>query len=963
MKKITFLLFLLFSLSGLSQQQTVAYSISPATYNEEDPITITFNGNSINEATWGVTGNALYLWAWSYDLNDTNELNCPTNGTWASSNEANKLTYNSGPDTYTISFTPNIFFSRTGIGKIGFLIKAKDGTGDKKSQDITSEVGSFQVTLSTPTQNSATVLTSGGSLSITASNTNGNASYVLKSNGTTINTNAATSSYVFNHTNITSNQNYELSVTQASTTIVKKFSVIVNPNTVSQTIPAGLVEGINYNLSDPTKATLVIDAPLKDFIYVAGSFNNWQPNATHAMKKDDTPSSTKFWLELTNLNPNFPNNIETYQYWVIDQTPISGTPVLVKTADPFSTLVLSPFDDPGIPSASYPSLPAYPTGQEREVTVLQTGQTSYSWQVANFSKPKKEDLVIYEVLIRDFDADRNFQDLIDKISYFKNLNINAIELMPIMEYEGNESWGYNTAFHMALDKYYGTSDKFKELVDVCHQNGIAVILDIALNHAFGRNPMVRMWMNDPDGDGWGSPSTENPYFNTTARHSYNVGEDFNHQSSYTQNYVKRVVNHWITEYKIDGFRWDLTKGFTQNCTASDESCTNSIQADRVAVLKTYADYSWSLDETHYVIFEHLGTDAEEQQWANYRLTDAIPKGIMMWGKMTDPYNQLTMGYSSNSNINRMGHVSRGFTSPRLVGYAESHDEERLMYKNMTFGVSGVAGNLTGSLNRMPALGAVTLTIPGPKMIWHFGDLGMNNSIWTCNNGVVNSDYDGNNDGDCKLDTKPQPQWTNNWLTDSNRNQIYNTWARLNQLKINEPVFEGSYTITSGTLTPRISIYTGSESSSGATLKNVVIIANFNNVSQSINPSFPYTGTWYDLMDETGSTTISGATTSVTIPAGGFKIYGNQKATTLGIDDLVLNSGLTLYPNPATNTFVLNKNIEALHIYDVTGKLVKSFKGSFEKGYLFDVSNLPKSIYIIKTANTLGEQGTKKLIKL
>ena len=94
MKKITFLLFLLLSLSGLSQQQTVTYNISPATYNEGDAITITFNGNSINESTWGVTGNALYLWAWSYDLNDTSEVNCLTNGTWASSKEANKLTYN-----------------------------------------------------------------------------------------------------------------------------------------------------------------------------------------------------------------------------------------------------------------------------------------------------------------------------------------------------------------------------------------------------------------------------------------------------------------------------------------------------------------------------------------------------------------------------------------------------------------------------------------------------------------------------------------------------------------------------------------------------------------------------------------------------------------------------------------------------------------------------------------------------
>ena len=93
--------------------------------------------------------------------------------------------------------------------------------------------------------------------------------------------------------------------------------------------------------------------------------------------------------------------------------------------------------------------------------------------------------------------------MIDKIDYFKNLGINAIELMPIMEYEGNESWGYNTSFHMALDKFYGTQNKLKEFIDLCHQNGIAVILDIAFNHAFGRNPMVRMWMNDPDGDGWG----------------------------------------------------------------------------------------------------------------------------------------------------------------------------------------------------------------------------------------------------------------------------------------------------------------------------------------------------------------------------------------------------------------------------------------------------------------------------
>lgn len=958
MKKITILLLLIFSLSAFSQQQTVTYSISPSPFNEGDAITITFNGSSINEATWGVSNNALYLWAWSYDLNDSNPQDCPTNGTWNNSNEANKLTYNAGSDTYTISFTPTTFYARTNIGRIGFLIKTKTGNG--QSQNILSEVGSFQASLTNPLENSVNLLTSGSSLNITATNTNGNASYNLKANGLSINTNPATSSYAFNHTNITSNQNYQLEITQAATTIIKKFSVIVNPNVPNQALPAGLVEGINYNPNDATKATLVLDAPYKDFVYVAGSFNNWQPNATYAMKKD--PSSSKFWLELTGLTPG---NIETYQYWVVKQSPVPNSPILVKTADPFSTLVLSPFDDPGIPNATYPNLPAYPTGQEREVTVLQTGKANYPWQVTNFSKPKKEDLIIYEVLIRDFDADRNFQDVIDKIDYFKNLNINAIELMPIMEFEGNESWGYNTTFHMALDKFYGTEDKLRELVDVCHQNGIAVILDVALNHAFGRNPMIRMWMNDPDGDGWGGPSFENPYFNTTAKHSYSVGEDFNHQSIYTQNYVKRVVKHWIEDFKIDGFRWDLTKGFTQNCSSGDQNCTNSYQLDRVNVLKAYADYSWSLDQTHYVIFEHLGGDSEEQEWANYRLGDAIPKGIMMWSEIWNSYKNLAQGQAGDINFDRMGHTAHGFTGKRALGYPESHDKDRIMYEMTQFGVTSNPSHNVRDLNtallRMSALGAVTIPIPGPKMIWHFADLGMNNSIWTCTNGVVNSDYDGNNDGDCKLSTKPQPQWANNWLGNANRNKIYNDWSRLNHLKINEAVFEGNYVINSGSQTPRISIYTGSETTPGSDLKNVIIIANFSVSSQNVNPNFPYTGTWYNLMD---NSTINVANTSDVIPlgAGQFRIFGNKPAT-LSTNTIKATTELILYPNPVKDTFSVNKKIEALTIHDITGKVVKSFKGNFGENHEFSISNLPASLYIVKITNDAKEENTLKIIKL
>src|SRR5690606_11677511 len=122
---------------------------------------------------------------------------------------------------------------------------------------------------------------------------------------------------------------------------------------------------------------------------------------------------------------------------------------------------------------------------------------------------------------------------------------------------------------------------------------------------------------------------------------------------------------------------------------------------------------------------------------------------------------------------------------------------------------------------------------------------MENSIYTCSNGTVNDES--GTDGNCKLDTKPQPQWANNCLSDVNRSQIYSDWARMNDLKVNEAVFEGNYSIDSGDLTPRIFIW--DDALPSTQLKNVVILANFEMSAQNIVPDFPYTGTWYDLMDE------------------------------------------------------------------------------------------------------------------
>lgn len=955
MKKIFYLLLLVIT-NVFSQQQNITYTVNPLVFEEDQSITITINGSSIDQSLWSISNNSLYLWAWSFDLNLQNTQDSSTNGSWTNSNEANKLTYNTSNDTYTISFIPNTFYNRTGIGRIGFLIKAKDGTGDKKTQDILVDVGAFQVIQNVPQSNSSTVLNSGENLAISAANTGGNANYVLKANGTIIDSQTNISTYAYTDLNITDNQNYELEVTLSGNTITKTFNVLIDPGSNIAIMPTDYQDGITY--LDNSTAVLVLYATKKDFVYLAGSFNNWEPDLNYAMKRDVTRNN-KFWITLTGLTPG---QIETYQYWIVDKTPITNSPVLVKTADPYSTLVLSPFDDPFIPATTYPNLPTYPEGQEREVTVLKTGQTAYNWQVTNFTKPKKEDLIVYEVLIRDFDQNRNFQDLINKIDYFKNLNINAIELMPVMEFEGNESWGYNTSFHMALDKFYGTEEKFKEFVDVCHQNGIAVILDLALNHAFGRNPQNRMWMNDPDNDGWGEPSSENPYFNETAQHSYSVGSDFDHSNPRTKEYVKRVVKHWIEEFNIDGFRWDLTKGFTQNC-ENNENCTNSYQQDRINVLKEYADYSWSLDPDHYVIFEHLGIENEEKEWANYRYSEG--KGIMMWGKMTDSYNQLTLGYSTNNNIAGIGHKSRSqFSGPRLMGYAESHDEERLMYKNITFGNSTNSShnvtNLNTALFRMSALGATTLTIPGPKMIWHFGALGMENSIFTCSNGTVN-DPSGTN-GDCKLDTKPQPQWTNNWLSDVNRSQIYNDWARINQLKIEETVFEGNYSInqSDNSLTPKIYIW--NDALSATSLKNVVILANFDVNALNIVPNFPYTGIWYDLMDESNATSINitNIATPINIPPGQFRIFGNQFATLSTEDNIAAKSNIQLFPNPASTHFVISKEINDVQVYDTRGKLLKKYTKDVVKNKTFEISGLSAGFYFIRIMDTNNQMHTKKL---
>ena len=939
MKKFYNLIAIFIAILSFAQTQTVTSSISPVSFNEDEPITITFNGSSINESTWGVSNNALYLWAWSYDINDLNSQDCPTNGTWTASSEANKLTYNSGNDTYTITFVPKTFYNRTGLGRIGFLLKTKTGNG--QSQDIYSEVGKFQFVTTSPQNNSVNFIASGGNYPISYS-TSLPANYVVKANGNTIYTANNVTSISTNY-NITTDNQIELTATNGAATLTSKFAISPTPSVQTAAIPSYMRQGISYDSNDPTKVGLALYAPLKNYVHVIGSFNDWQISSNYIMKRD-TNNADLYWIEITGLTPQ---QVYTFQYRTNDG---------VKVADPYSTLVLSPDDDPYISSTTYPGLPAYPSGQQYDVSVIQTAKPAYNWTVTNFQKPAKQNLIVYEVLVRDFTEGKNWQAMIDKIPYIKGLNVNAIELMPIMEFDGNDSWGYNPGFHLALDKAYGTPEKFKEFIDKCHQNGIAVILDVALNHATGRSPLERLWSTSTDGS-YGGVAANNPYFNQVATHTYGVFYDFNHSKTDTRYYVNRVLEQWIKEYKVDGFRWDLTKGFTQNCTASDEACTGAYQQDRVDVLKLYSDYQWSYDPSSYIIFEHLGTDAEEQQWANYRINEG--KGVMTWDNLVGPYNQNTMGYDSSSNFNKVDFENHGFTERRNMSYGESHDEERLMFKNLAYGnINGSYSvkDLATALERQKAYGAVFLTVPGPKMIWQFGELGYEFSINRCTDGTINND--------CRTAAKPVA-FTLGYDTNATRKAVYDTWSKILAIKLSSQVFDTTtFTVESGNLLPRIYIW--NDALAANTLKNVVIVANFTTTAQTVTPNFPYSGTWYNLMDN--SSMSASASTTVVLQPGEFRIFGNQ--TALATDETKVDTNRTslqIVQNPATDGLLKIRYNKAkngqINVFDLNGKLVKSFGLKSAKGdETFSVNGISSGVYMVQLKSDEGLAVSKLIIK-
>ena len=441
---------------------------------------------------------------------------------------------------------------------------------------------------------------------------------------------------------------------------------------VTKKLPEGVEHGINYN--EDGSVTFVFydndtEGKSHKYCYIVGEWNDWTRKTEGAMYYDGSKGC--WWITLDGFDPD---KEYRFQYRLGNN---SGTDTYVS--DPYTEIVYDEWNDQYIQG-----VPAFPAGAKQLVSAFRINKPAYPWKHKDFKVEDKNDLVIYEMLFRDFTTSQNIAGAMSQLDYIENLGVTAVQLMPIQEFDGNLSWGYNPNHWFALDKYYGTREQYKEFIDECHARGLAVIVDVVYNHATGSHPWAKMWWN---GD---RTAANNPWFNEYPTHPYNVYHDMNHENAMVKEHVKRSLEYLLTEYDVDGFRFDLTKGFTQKQTDPDVAAWGRYDQSRVDILKGYADHIWSVNEDAVVIFEHLSDWDEEKVLAEH--------GIQLWRNVNHEYRTAVGGGTGN-----FGNMYSNAPFGGFVGYMESHDEERICYgagadaSSVTWGICGTLTDWTSDI--------------------------------------------------------------------------------------------------------------------------------------------------------------------------------------------------------------------------------------------------------------------------
>ena len=683
--------------------------------------------------------------------------------------------------------------------------------------------------------------------------------------------------------------------------------------------------------------TFCMAAPEMSNMIIVGSWNDYSISSGQQMYYTDyntlNPVTGEsgvmryFWTTIGKDQVNDPDKMYIY-YFIVNGTirNAAGTEtVTVKTCDPYARLVLDPWNDKYLITDVFPNLPEYPYSHIEgvPVAVYQANINNYNWECKDFCIPDKDNLIIYELLLRDFtgtegkaDGNGTVQQAIAKLDYLKKLGVNAIELLPICEFNGNNSWGYNPNFYFAVDKAYGTPDDYKEFIDLCHKNGMAVILDMVFNQSDGLHPWYQMY----------GGAEYSPFYNQNAPHAYSVLNDWNQGYALVQQQWTDVIKYWLTEYNFDGFRFDLVKGLGLNDSYRNNSdaATNEYNASRVAEMKYLNSVIQSVKPGAYCINENLAGPTEENEMA--------ADGEINWANVNDAACQFAMGYSDNSNMNRLYALQDSRTWGSTVSYLESHDEQRLAYKQDQWGVSGVKGNVETSMRRLGSAAVQMIMTPGSHMIWQFSEMGNAEN-------TKNSD-NGNNTSPKKV----------NWslLDEPNHKGLYESYSQLIGIRFANPQFftqQANFSIACGQNNWSLGRYLYSTTTNGEVLLTF-INPNVTGASLTFSYNFPVKdNSAYKIMSQSynSNSSFDAVNGTVTVPANCYVVIGSVSLEDAGVEGVEIQPAKSLKVYGGFGEVVVESANGLATVYSLDGHIVGKVN---ESGRVA----CPSGLYIVKSVN-------------
>ncbi len=891
---------LLTSFSGFAQVMTT----SPAILQENSKnVVLTFHADKCGVAALQnlPSSTALYVHtgvitdksngAWTHVVTD-----------WSVNNAKNKLNYVS-KNTYTLNVGDiNTYYgvpSDEKVLKLCFI--ARTAAGDVQTKDLFIDVQEkgFQMALTSDVD--SYVISGTTTINFTV-NTSENANISLKVAGKEI-ASATSAMELKKGYTFKSRGYYEVvaTATSGSKTLTKSVTVAYPNPSPAKPYPGGVPKMGAVKNSDGT-VTFCLAAPNKSSVILIPSWDDYQTLDKNVMNYQDYQGYRYFWTTVSGLD-----NKTAYPYYYL----VDGT---TKVGDPYAHLVLDPYNDKWMASDIYPDKPLYPYDKFDDVMLAVYQGNLDDYKFSDFTIPDHKNLVVYEMLFRDFTGENNtdgtgsgtgtIKKAIEKFDHIVKMGVNCVELMPIMEFNGNNSWGYNTNFYMAPDKAYGSPKDLKDFIELCHVNGIAVVLDIVFNQSDGLHPWYQMY-----------PISSNPFYNENAPHDYSVLNDWKQDNPLVQQQWVDAIKYWMTAYNVDGFRFDLVKGLGDN--NSYGGGTEGYNSSRVARMTKLHAAIKSVKPNGIHINENLAGDREENEMA--------ADGQLNWSNINYDSGRYAKASSNESS------TMSGFYAPwsnrtqfSTVSYAESHDEERIGYIAME--TSALKSQIKLRMRRLGSVAATMLMTPGPKMIWQFAEVGADQTT---------KNSSGN-------DTSPKKVcW--DYLDDQYRAALYQNYCELGAVrKDNADLFSSESTsyVRDGfanTMTSARSIVIKNGTKEIAVLFNPAMSGN-KAVTASV--SLIKSGNAQILSKSEGITattpTFASGKVTFTVPGNSYVVIGTSNIA--GVEDVIndeIKDNVTVYGG--NGEIVILGEYKNANVYNVSGQEIGSL-------------NVPAGLYIVKVDN-------------